>query len=377
MKIFYNQNKKETFTYLLLWFLIFLSPPLSNWIHSHIDGNLAFRWSDVITSWKQLFNFFVVFLIHNHILAPIFVYKRKRMLYIGLTALLVVLFMVMIYAYRPVALQPPVDVPPLLEAVPHGGPHGGPHGNFQPPLFDRHDIISFLILVLVFGFNIGIKQYFRAEAESERLKELERENITQQLDYLKYQVNPHFFMNTLNNIHALVDIDPERAKKTIVMLSKLMRYVLYDGAKSLIPLQHEIDFLNNYVELMRLRFNDNVEITSSLPTHAANVSFPPLLFIMYIENAFKHGVSYSSPSFVKIELTVDDERIAFSCTNSRVKDHHSEPGGVGLENAHKRLDLLYGDAYTLRTGEDGDTYRVSLNIPVSVPLSKTLTPKNI
>ena len=118
---------------------------------------------------------------------------------------------------------------------------------------------------------------------------LEKENLNQQLEYLKYQINPHFFMNTLNNIHALVDIDPEKAKTTIVELSKMMRYLLYEGNNSLIPLHREVEFLRNYITLMKLRYTDKVKIDTDIPVSLPDRRLPPLLLITFVENAFKHG----------------------------------------------------------------------------------------
>ena len=155
-----------------------------------------------------------------------------------------------------------------------------------------------LIALLMFSFNIAVKLFFKSVRDQEAMKELEHNNLQTELDYLKYQINPHFFMNTLNNIHALVDIDTEKAKQTIVELSRLMRYVLYESNNRLISLSKELQFLNHYIELMRIRYTDKVRIDVSFPTDTGEVQVPPLLFVSFVENAFKHGVSYQHASFV-------------------------------------------------------------------------------
>lgn len=134
------------------------------------------------------------------------------------------------------------------------------------------------------------------------LKELEHQHLESELKYLKYQLNPHFFMNTLNNIHALVDIDSEKAKKTIIELSKLMRYVLYEANKSQISLKYEIQFLENYIALMKLRYTEHLDIQTEFPLIVPHVQIPPLLFISLLENAFKHGVSYRESSYIHVLL---------------------------------------------------------------------------
>lgn len=172
-------------------------------------------------------------------------------------------------------------------------------------------------------------------------------------------------MNTLNNIHALVDIDPEMAKSSIVELSRLMRYILYDGNKPTIPLSKEAQFISQYVALMKIRYADDIDIDLSLPEGHPEGDVPPLVFVTFVENAFKHGISYEGRSFVKIRMEVEGKTLKFSCVNSR---HPSRPAdnssGIGLENVRKRLSLLYGDKYSMKVVEDDDIYDVSVEIPL-------------
>ena len=218
------------------------------------------------------------------------------------------------------------------------------------------------------GMNLGIKLYFKQRNDQKHLEELERRNLEQQLEYLKYQINPHFFMNTLNNIHALVDIDPEKAKSTILELSKMMRFVLYEGNKTVVPLDREISFLQNYITLMKLRYTDKVRIQVDVAQPLPNKDVPPLIFITFVENAFKHGVSYRQESFIdiKIEETKhqDASQLVFTCKNSRIPKEEDKHGGVGLANVRQRLDLIYGKGYQLDIQDEADMYTVKLAIPL-------------
>lgn len=244
----------------------------------------------------------------------------------------------------------------------------------QPPRpLDRHDIFYFVVLLLGMGLNVGVKGYFRWRDEQERLEELERQSLSQQLEYLKYQVNPHFLMNTLNNIHALIDIDSEKAKKSIVVLSKMLRHLLYDGARETITLQQEADFIRSYVDLMSLRFDKGVDITLDMPDTMPRREIAPLLFVVYIENAFKHGVSYNRRSFVNIAFNYDADtgRVNFTCRNSILPDNEDRHDGLGLDNARQRLDLLYDTDYQISTREENDTYEVSLSVPTSIHDNQT------
>ena len=171
-------------------------------------------------------------------------------------------------------------------------------------------------------------------------------------------------MNTLNNIHALVDMDAGKAKRTIVELSKLMRYVLYEASNRTILLSREIQFLDNYIALMKLRYTGRVRIECCMPDEVPEVQIPPLLFISFVENAFKHGVSYQEESFIRVFMSVEDGRLAFRCSNSNhgrsVEQHH----GIGLENIRKRLRLLFGQDYTLSINGRDDSFNVLLIIPL-------------
>jgi LytS/YehU family sensor histidine kinase len=233
-----------------------------------------------------------------------------------------------------------------------------------PPAFiGEHDIVAIVVVILMCGMNLGIKLYFRSRNDQKKLQALEKENLEQQLEYLKYQINPHFFMNTLNNIHALVDIDPEKAKDTILELSKMMRFVLYEGDKKGVPLSREFDFIRHYITLMQLRYTDKVRISVDLPQEVPDRQIPPLMLITFIENAFKHGISYQHESFIDIKVAVND-KLTFTCRNSKADKPNEEKGGVGLQNVKQRLNLLYDNNYTLNIQDESDVYHVELTIPL-------------
>ena len=163
----------------------------------------------------------------------------------------------------------------------------------------------------------------------------------------------------------LVDIDTEKAKQTIVELSRLMRYVLYESNNRLISLSKELQFLNHYIELMRIRYTDKVRIDVSFPTDTGEVQVPPLLFVSFVENAFKHGVSYQHASFVSVCLQVVGEEIHFVCSNSNYYRSEDQHHGIGLDNIRKRLRLLFGERYKLSIDDTADCFDVQLLVPVS------------
>ena len=172
-------------------------------------------------------------------------------------------------------------------------------------------------------------------------------------------------MNTLNNIHALIDIDTESAKNAVIELSKMMRYVLYDSGREIISLNRDIQFLKNYIELMRIRYTDDVDIRVEYPRDLPEqVSIPPLLLIVFVENAFKHGISYNRPSFIHLRIEYADKTVTGTLSNSRHPAAAAKQAGIGLENVRKRLALIYGEKnYTLDIREEEQTYTVKLVIP--------------
>ncbi len=223
--------------------------------------------------------------------------------------------------------------------------------------------------ILIVGVNLAVALIFQRlddKLERERMQKREAQN---QLAYLKAQINPHFYMNMLNNIHAMIDIDAERAQDMLINMSKLMRYTLYDSSCERIALSSEIAFLNNYLSLMKQRYPDNrVSITSRFPdpATAAGVMVPPLLFLVFIENSFKHGISYHDRSFVDISITIEGRTLTFRCVNSRHPSAADRPSGIGLKNISERLRLIYGNrfSYDVDTDSDQGSYSVTLSIPL-------------
>lgn len=239
------------------------------------------------------------------------------------------------------------------------------HGKNGPVPF----AMDFSIALLLIGANLSVALFLKYTKEKERNAELEKNRLQQELEYLKAQLNPHFFMNMLNNIHGMVEINPSKAQEMIVELSQLMRYVLYEGAKELIPLATETDFITTYVTLMRKRYsNKKVSISLRMPQQAQTdgIFLPPLLFIVIIENAFKHGISYLQQSVFDIAMDVEDRHIRFYCRNNRSnfpENAQKKNGGIGLQNLRKRLVLLYGQDYSLEIDEKRETYAVTMTIP--------------
>ena len=224
-----------------------------------------------------------------------------------------------------------------------------------------------IISILIAGFNTAIAVTNIWFNEEQARKEVEKEHMKSELAFLQNQISPHFFMNTLNNIHALIEADQKLAQNAVIKLSEMMRYLLYESGRGTTTLKREIEFLRSYVNLMQLRVDDSVKVSFDLPENFNNVNLPPLLFISFIENAFKHGVSYREPSALSFKLKQENNKLVFVSENSISSFRNSETkllnGGIGLENIKKRLDLLYGDKHNLSIESTDQIFRVTLIIP--------------
>jgi len=368
--------RKEHIIYTLMWIALYLSPVMGLYMRMSGNPHIDFSWYEILNAWKFNTVWLVLFAIHNFLLAPLLIIKRRTWLYTALVVALLVATMFTLSVIRP-SNSKMRHAPQRSECCEHDCMNAEMMASKQQPppmreggllvMFRPGEVVLFFGGLLLMGMNLGVKLYFRSQEDADILSQIEKHALERQLQYLKYQVNPHFLMNTLNNIHALVDIDPERAKASIVELSKLMRYVLYEGNNRLTPLSREVQFLNNYVRLMSMRYSDNVSIGLDVPEVLPDSMLPPLLLVIFVENAFKHGISYRTKSFVEISLQPHGDRLLFSCRNSRQQKPQDEnmKGGVGLSNVRRRLDLLFPGNYTLDIKEQEDTYTVYLDIPLT------------
>lgn len=256
---------------------------------------------------------------------------------------------------REAMVPPPLDInelPPLQVR---------PTNTLIPPTVNVL-ILSALIIALDTSLNISTKWLILEHKEEEK----KRKSVTAQLTNLQNQISPHFFMNTLNNIHALVEIDPTRAQKTIIELSGLMDYLLYESSNmDRVSLHRELEFTQNYINLMRLRYPKRVVIDFKHSGNEPKVEIPPLLFLNFIENTFKYGVDYTKESFIRIYFNFSSSHIEMIAQNSNHSaTTKSARHGLGIENSLKRLKLLYGNSYTLEISDKEGVYSVTLKISI-------------
>ncbi|HJC27159.1 MAG TPA: histidine kinase [Candidatus Alistipes stercoravium] len=353
MRIRGKQAIGENLLYVMVWSAIILVPVLNSQMMSEMHINLE----NVLIAWRQIAPYLIIFVIHNSFLAPRYMLRRKygKYLILNIALITTVFFLVDLYEEHLLRVMPEQPDPETIDS-------------YRKVSFSNLEIYWNIVLgFFMTGANTGIKLIYQSMRDEQKMEALQRQNLQAEMDYLKYQINPHFFMNTLNNIHALIDFDTDSAKSAVIELSKMMRYVLYDSGREIISLNRDIQFLKNYIELMRIRYTDDVDIRMEYPENLPeSVSIPPLLLIVFIENAFKHGVSYNRPSYIHLKIEYADGMVTSTFENSRhsgFPERKSTPG-IGLENVRKRLALIYGEKnYSLEIRELEDSYTVKLVIP--------------
>ncbi|MCF0202221.1 MAG: histidine kinase [Bacteroidaceae bacterium] len=357
-------TRLELTIYAVGWTIVFCLPLLMQTFEVLSGESYGYRWDRIVRSIQMLMPMLLLFVLHDTVLLPHLFLKRKKGLYF-LT--LAVAFVLLWYIQEPPMPNPHIN-PQMMEPgfVPEG-PRGRPLPRpIQHGPFDMFHIMHLIIGLCIVFANFGIKLYIQSLRRDVQMLNIQNEKMLQELQSLKYQISPHFLMNTLNNIQSLIETSPATALSTIQQLSKMMRYLLYDNNTQSVPLDKEVEFMRNFINLMRIRYPDTVKISADFPEDGGGVCIPPLLFVSFIENAFKYGVSYTDESVISVKLTMEDSRLIFRCANfiSPDANRRRTGTGIGIKNVRRRLDLIYGDRYSLEISESDGMFIVEMKLPV-------------
>lgn len=308
-------------------------------------------------------SFLIVFYLNYFFLIPRFLFKNQKQQYILYNILLVCLAGLLLHLWQN------IDAPALTNKRPNLPPRW---------IFFARDIIT---LVFTIGLSAAIRMSGRWQEAEYARKEAEKSRAEAELKNLRNQLNPHFLLNTLNNIYALVTINEDKAQEAIQELSKLLSYVLYENQQTYVPLYKEAEFVRNYIELMRIRLSKNVTLITQIDvSQKSKTQVAPMLFISLIENAFKHGISPTEPCFIYVDLSeteprteteleteeeIEKEIICEIYNSYHPKATTDKSGsGIGLEQVSKRLELLYPLRYKWEKGvsADGKEYFSKLHL---------------
>ena len=317
-------------------------------------GNGNINWWAYVRHAAVPLSFMIVFYANYFLLVPRYLFQNQAKRYVVYNIILLCAIGVLLHLWQSLTFDPSFAPKPKRAGMPPGW------------LFFLRDMLS---LVFTIGLSAAIRMSARWTQNEAARKEAEKSRAEAELKNLRNQLNPHFLLNTLNNIYALIAFDSDKAQQAVQELSKLLRYVLYDNQQTYVPLCKEVDFIRNYIELMRIRLSSNVKMTTQFDIQPdSQTLIAPLIFISLIENAFKHGISPTEPSFIRIHFSESPGEIHCEITNSyHPKSVADKSGsGIGLEQVRKRLELTYPGHYDWQQGvsEDMKEYKSILIIKI-------------
>lgn len=303
----------------------------------------------------------VLFYINYLFLIDKFLFRKQFLPYIIINVLLIIgTIALQNLSFELMAGPPPVpkEVEDLRAIRGKGGMHGPP--------YEMRVLSDVVLIILAIGMSVGLKAIRRWYEDSINLEAIKASQLEADLKNLRSQLNPHFLFNTLNNIYSLIAIDTHKAQDSVHRLSKLLRYILYENEERFVPLEKELEFTQNYIDLMRLRLNPEVKLDVLVKNESSGREIASLLFITLIENAFKHGISNGSDSFVDIKIVVYKEKGLLCTVENSIGDlkgdMETKNSGIGLANLRKRLELLYPQNHELRIKRKENSFFVLLSI---------------
>ncbi|MDL2227557.1 sensor histidine kinase [Odoribacter sp. OttesenSCG-928-L07] len=351
-----NQNKKTKklliTLHVLVWLVILCFPIIL------MGSSEAFNYHRFFMHLMFTSLFMILFYVNYVVLIPKYFLKKKITTFVLVNIALVLIFMTL------------MNLIPQYFFVFDNKPPRPPHG--ESPWMRNLFMISrdFLILVMVIVISIAIKMIENWSGMEKAKSEAEKNQYEAELLNLRNQINPHFLLNTLNNIYALIAFDAEKAQQAVQDLSKLLRHILYDNKEKFVSIHKEIDFIKQYIELMKIRLSDNIKVEThfNIPENST-AKIAPLIFISLIENAFKHGVSANHPGYIYINIYEEKNKIICNVKNSyfpKSIESDKSGSGIGLNSINQRLNLLYPEKYQWNMGisDDGKDYYSELIIEI-------------
>lgn len=326
----------EILIHSIVWGLVFAFPFL---LFSR-DG-LSDKWVyHALRMFVMQLSFVLVFYVNYLFIIPKFLFRGMNSKYILVNIFIIVSMLLLMHIWQEFCMHCFSDID--IEKPERIGP--------PKWIFSVRDAIT---MILIIGLSVALKMSRKWMHTENARREAEKNRTEAELKNLRNQINPHFLLNTLNNIYALIAFDRDRAQEAVQELSRLLRYVLYDNQQEFVDLNREADFIRNYIELMKIRLSSNVRLDTDIDIDASNTAMiAPLIFISLIENSFKHGISPVSPSFISISLTESDGEVTCRTVNSNFpKSGEDKSGsGIGLRQVEKRLELIYHGKYKWEHG---------------------------
>lgn len=345
-----NTERKKIIilVHVLLWAVIIVIPKF--FMPVWIKVSILFE----VLLWVPIIAFFYL---NYFILIPKLLTRKKFLLYT-----LSILGILVVTLFIGTATRPPDGSPLQIKQMSSPMPIDPPRDSLFFPFRGLRNLTScFLFLAISTSIRVTEQWY----SNEKQRKEMENQKLTAELSFLKSQINPHFFFNTLNSIYSLAITKSEKTPEAIIKLSELMRFIIYESEKDLVPLRRELDYINNYVELQRLRLMSNISVKYTIEGDYNDKKIEPLLLLPFIENAFKHGIDSTKNCTININLKIVQNKLVLVVENPIIKPSMKSPNeqsGIGLANSKKRLQIIYGTNHQLNITQTSDSFRIDLTL---------------
>ncbi len=359
-----KSHKSEIIYHIIGWVIVFGNPLFT------INTNEGIDWGTLLKQFIMPICLFVIFYCNYFYLVPRLYISGKRHIFYAINVVLITgctLFNVNMFKYM-MRLERRQQMRIEKAEAAQGNKNTKPKKHWKPMpalFFHARDVLTFSFPI---GLTVAIFTNRRLKKSEQERKEAELRQKEAELRNLRSQINPHFLLNTLNNIYALIAFNTGKAQTSVLELSRLLRHVLYDNQQEYTTVSKELEFLESYVELMKIRVASNISVNFKSEVSDSQRLIAPLIFISLIENAFKHGISPIESSFINIHITDNNNSITCCVTNTNFpKNNHTDKSGsgIGLEQIRKRLELTYPGKYTWEKGvsDDNKTYysRITIN----------------
>ncbi|MEP7373443.1 MAG: sensor histidine kinase [Chitinophagaceae bacterium] len=357
-------------THIAAW-ILFLSLPVL-FVNSQSGNSSVFSILSSPYTWLFFITYIFIFYLNTWILLPKLYLKEKYFLY----AACIVLLSVAVWILKPFDRlvssrhqytsivdrqgQPPENFGRPPPERPPGNPDGPPReqtGRRSP----RVDVVSIFLFIMILAMSLAIQIRQRLRIAEQRALKAEADRANAELSFLKAQINPHFLFNTLNNIYSLAAVKSDHTAESIMKLSNIMRYVTDDIREEYVPLENEVSFISDYIDLQRLRLGDKMEVGFLVSGKITGKKIAPLMLMTFIENVFKYGISKHEPSAIDIQLTATRDMIRFFCQNKLYPaPRQTESTGIGIDNTKQRLQYLYPGKHELSIKTENGKYTVLL-----------------
>jgi sensor histidine kinase YesM len=355
---FTRKRKLSILVHLLGWIMLcvvlLILSPLS-WRMGELELPVQFWWKQIYLVGLLIF----VFYLNAWGIVPKFLLNGKNYLYLLVILVGAVLFYGLIFYFEQFTLYG-IKMHELFN----------PDKPYTGKRWVPGDVFQMLLYVISIGLSTSVALVEKWQKDEALRGELERQRINTELSYLKAQINPHFFFNTLNNIYSLTTLDVTKAQEALLKLSRMMRYVLYENQKDTTLLTKEVKFIEDYLELMKMRLSQKVHLVVKLEEPKEDLVIAPMLFLPFLENCFKHGVSSQQESEISISLEVMGDTVFFETKNSIFPIQPDSPealeNGIGLVNTQRRLSLLYPEKHRLKLGKDENSGQYGVHLTINL-----------